>query len=272
MTGEGPSLQLATTETGSGEPVMIIHGFTGRGEAMAPLADRLAGCRRIAVDLPGHGRSPSPTDPARYSVEATATSVGALAAAVPDGPCHLIGYSMGGRVALALAAEHRHVCRSLTLISATAGMDDEAERARRRAADAALADRIETFGLDRFVEDWVALPMWDTLRSRLSETEWEASMRQRRSCDPAGLANSLRSGGTGSMVPLWDRLASLEVPTLILCGGLDGSFVEIGRRMHALLPHSDLVIVDGAGHAAHLEAPDECARAIAEHVAAASAR
>ncbi len=261
-------MHLATATRGSGEPVVVVHGFTGSGEAMAPLVDRLDGWRRIAVDLPGHGRSSAPAKLSCYSVEALAESVAGLAAAVPDGPCHVVGYSMGGRIALALAAAHPHVCRSLTLVSATAGIDDQAERARRRQADEALADRIGQHGLEQFVQDWMAAPMWDTLRARLSETEWEASMHQRRSCDPVGLANSLRAAGTGSMTPLWDCLTAIAVPTLVVCGELDAKFVELGRQMNDLLPNSELAVMPGVGHAAHLEAPDSCARAIAKHLAA----
>ena len=259
-----PIVRLAATTRGSGEPVIVIHGFTGSGAAMAPLADRLDGWRRIAVDLPGHGRSPAPPEPSCYGVEAMAASVATLAANIADRPCHIIGYSMGGRIALALAVAHPHECRSLTLISATAGIDDQAERARRRQADTALADRIGALGLDRFVEDWMALPMWDTLRARLTATEWEASMRQRRSCDPVGLANSLRVGGTGSMTPLWDRLRMLDVPTLLVCGELDAKFVALGRQMNDLLPESELAVMPGVGHAVHLETPDLCTDTVAD--------
>lgn len=258
--------QLAADVSGDGEPVIVIHGFTGSAAAMAPLVSRLDGCRRIAVDLVGHGRSPSPTELAPYSVEAMAASVAALAADTPDGPCHVVGYSMGGRVALTLAEAHPEICRSLTLISATAGMTDEAERAERRQADTALADRIEALGLDQFVEDWMALPMWDTLRARLSATEWEASMRQRRGSDPVGLANSLRAAGTGSMTPLWARLAAVDVPTLIVCGELDAKFVEIGLGMSELLPKSELAVMPGAGHAVHLETPGLCAGTVADFI------
>ena len=268
MTPLSESLQLAADVTGSGEPVIVLHGFTGSAEAMAPLVERLDGWRRIAVDLVGHGRSPSPADLVPYSVEAMVDAVARLAASVPGGPCHVIGYSMGGRVALALAAAHPRTCRSLTLISATAGLADGSERAERQRADAALADRLSSLGIARFIEDWLAQPMWDTLRAKLSRAEWESSIRQRLGCDPVGLANSLRAGGTGSMVPLWEHLADLDVPTLIVCGELDAKFVEIGRQMHDLLPASELAILAGAGHAAHLEDPDRCAAAIRRHLAA----
>ncbi len=263
--GDTP-LRLAATVTGSGEPVVAIHGFTGSSEAMAPLIKRLGGWQCIAVDLPGHGRSPAPPELSRYRIEAMAKSVAKHTTAVPDGPCHVIGYSMGGRVALALAVAYPQECRSLTLISTTAGITNETERTARRQADEALADRLNQHGLDQFVDDWMAAPMWDTLRVRLSPAEWEASIRQRRRCNPVGLANALRAGGTGSMTPLWDHLDTLDVPTLIVCGELDTKFVRIARQMNQLLPSSDLAILANTGHAAHLEAPEECANAIGKHL------
>ena len=265
---EHRSVQLATATTGSGEPVIVLHGFTGSAEAMAPLADRLDGYRCIAVDLVGHGRSPSPDDLAPYSVETMAVSVASLASGVGDGPCHVIGYSMGGRVALALASAHSEICRSLTLISATAGIADAAERAQRRKADQALADRIASRGIGRFVDEWLAQPMWDSLRASLGPKAWQASIDQRLRSDATGLANSLRAAGTGSMAPLWDRLADLDVPTLVMCGELDAKFVAIGHEMNDLLPASELVVLASAGHAAHLEAPDACATAIRRHLTA----
>ena len=265
---EPRSVQLAASTRGSGTPVIVIHGFTGSAEAMAPLVDRLDGYRCTAVDLVGHGRSPSPVNLAPYSVEAMASSVAGLAAGLGVGPCHVIGYSMGGRVALALADAHPEICRSLTLISATAGLDDESERVERRRADAALVDRLASLGIGRFVEDWLAQPIWDTLRAKLSSEAWQSSIDQRLRSDPTGLANSLRAAGTGSMTPLWDRLGALDVPTLIVCGELDTKFVEIGQEMNDLFARSDLAILAGAGHAAHLEAPDDCARAIRGHLAA----
>ena len=92
-------------------------------------------------------------------------------------------------------------------------------------------------------------------------------MRQRMTCDPVGLANSLRAAGTGSMNPLWDRLGGLDVPTLVLCGALDTKFVDLGRDMTASLPHGELIVAHDAGHAVHLEDPVGCALAIRQHLA-----
>ena len=265
---EQRGVKLAAATMGSGDPVIVLHGFTGCAAAMAPLVSRLNGYWCIAVDLVGHGRSPSPADLAPYSVEAMAASVAGLATDAGAGPCHVVGYSMGGRVALALASAYPEVCRSLTLISATAGIADASERAQRRRADEALADRIHEHGLARFVDEWMGQPMWDPLRASLRPEAWQASIDQRLRSDPTGLANSLRAAGTGSMTPLWDRLAGLDVPTLVMCGELDAKFVAIGNEIAGLLPASELVVLAGAGHAAHLERPDDCAAAIHQHLAA----
>ena len=258
---------LAASMTGKGEPVLVIHGFTGCAQAMAPLVDRLDGWRRIAVDLPGHGQSESPAALGRYSIDATVEALAELIVEMDAAPCAVVGYSMGGRVALSLAAAHRKLCRSLVLVSATAGITDPAERASRQRADAALADLIAQRGLRHFVDHWTALPMWATLRERLGPVAWQASIRQRLTCHPLGLAHSLRAAGTGSMRPLWEELGSVDVPTLLLCGELDTKFVDLGAQMASQLPNSRLTVLPDAGHAAHLEQPRTCATAIREHLA-----
>lgn len=259
-------MELATSVRGTGEPVLVIHGFMGCAQAMSPLVDRLDDVRCIAVDLTGHGRSESPAELDAYSVDAMAAALAELAHELDGGPCHVVGYSMGGRVALALAAARPDVCRSLALISATAGIADPAERASRQRADAALADEIAQLGLHRFVEHWTSLAMWHSLRERLGPDDWAASIRQRLGCHPLGLANSLRAAGTGSMTPLWDELASIEVPTLVLCGELDTKFVGLGRALADRITNSELVVVPNAGHAVHLEQPDACAAAVQAHL------
>ena len=257
---------LAVTVTGSGEPVLVIHGFTGCAQAMAPLVDRLGGRRRIAVDLPGHGNSESPADLKRYSIDATVEALAELIVEMDATPCAIVGYSMGGRVALSLAAAHRELCRSLVLISATAGITDPGERASRQRADAALAYLIAQQGLRHFVDRWMALPMWETLHERLGPVAWQTTIRQRLTCHPLGLAHSLRAAGTGSMRSLWEELDSVDVPTLLLCGELDPKFVDLGAQMASQLPNCSLMVLPGTGHAVHLEDPESCTAALREHL------
>src|SRR5690606_19116726 len=115
--------------------------------------------------------------------------------------------------------------RGLVLVSATGGIDDDAERTARRRSDDALADRIEAIGVDAFLDEWLAQPLFATL------DEAAAGREERRANTAAGLASSLRLAGSGTQMPLWDRLRTLDVPTLVVAGALDPKFVALGERL-----------------------------------------
>ncbi|MGH2850591.1 MAG: alpha/beta fold hydrolase, partial [Solirubrobacteraceae bacterium] len=171
----------------------------------------------------------------------------------------LVGYSMGGRLALHAALALGARIGRLVLVSASAGIDDRAARERRRAADEQLAGEIETHDIDWFVERWRGVPLF------AGDPDWvheEVAVDERR-CAPAALAASLRAFGPGSMTPMWDRLGELTLPVAILAGERDGAYVAAGQRLLRALPDATLTIVPGAGHRLALEAPEEVAAAIA---------
>ena len=251
--------------------VMALHGFTGNGQTMASLTERLncqlSGWKSLTPDLPGHGEN-LPAEPSRYRIEATCDWLADLLRAEQAGPAHLVGYSMGGRIALAFAVRHPRQLASLTLISASPGIATPKERNQRQQADEQLARQLQDSGTGAFVERWMNLPMWRPLRQRLSEAAWEQSRQQRLSNTAEGLARSLTHAGSGAMQPLWDKLAAINIPTLLVCGLADNKFVEINRKMAEAMPEARLVAVGAAGHAVHLERPDQCAAPIAQHLAA----
>ena len=265
---------MAVTELGpaDGVPVVVLHGFTGSAQAMVPLTERLAVGERpcavlrvIAPDLVGHGGSDSPDDLAVYRVQAMAHQVGALADALGCETFHLVGYSMGGRVALALGCVSPPRLRSLTLIGASAGIADPDERRRRAEADQARAERIVT-DLDAFVAEWMGGPLLAG-QTALGEAHLRAARAQRLASNPAGLARSLVAGGTGAMEPLHERLADCDVPTLLVVGARDSKFCAIAAQLAAGLPRAAVARIDAAGHATHLEQPDATAAAIADLIA-----
>jgi 2-succinyl-6-hydroxy-2,4-cyclohexadiene-1-carboxylate synthase len=232
-------------------PLILLHGFTQTGRAWDAVAERLGDRRVIAPDLRGHGAAAS-----ARPVDTAALVADVLAAAPPR--FALAGYSMGGRLALhvALAAPDR--VSGLGLISTTAGLEDPAERARRRASDEALADEMEGGGIAAFAERWAALPLFATQPPAVRE----AAQRERLAQDPAGLAASLRGFGTGAMPSAWGRLGELAMPATVVVGEHDAKFRAIGARLTAALPHARLVLVEGAGHALPLEAPAAVADAL----------
>ncbi len=143
----------------------------------------------------------------------------------------------------------------LVLVGASPGLEDAAERAARKAADDALADRIEADGVPAFVDYWESIPLFASQRDL--PTEQQAGIRAGRLDNSAvGLANSLRGMGTG-VQPFVD-VRALPMPVLALAGALDTKFTAFGREMATLLPDGRFAEIDGAGHAAHIERPSAC--------------
>jgi 2-succinyl-6-hydroxy-2,4-cyclohexadiene-1-carboxylate synthase len=229
-------------------PVVLVHGFTQTGACLGPLADDLASDRAVVhPDLPGHGRSTAPPDADLWAV---ADELADRLAATTDGPATWIGYSLGGRACLHVALAHPGIVDRLVLIGATAGIDEAGERAARQDADERLAGHLEEIGVAAFLDEWLAGPLFATLPG------WARFDDERRTNTEAGLAASLRHAGTGAMAPLWDRLGTIEAPTLVLAGERDAKFRALGERLVAAIgANATFQVVPGAGHAAHLEAP-----------------
>jgi len=236
--------------------VVLVHGFTQTLAAWGPVGERLARRREVVrVDLPGHGGS----DTVRVEFAEAAGLLGAC-----GGVGTYVGYSLGGRLCLRLALDRPELVRALALVGASPGIADPAVRAERRAADEALAGRIEHEGVAAFLDRWLAGPLFATLPAQ------PAGRADRLANTAEGLAYALRRLGTGAQEPLWDRLRALHPPTLLVAGALDGKFAAIAGQMAAAIgPHARVALVQGAGHAVHLERPAELAALVQEFLDAA---
>lgn len=254
---------MAQTPTDPSTSPVLLHGFTGSGAAWGSvLIDALASAVTppVLLDLPGHGRWAGRTDPAHFTLASVFDLIegaGAPASegAGPQGRLDLVGYSMGGRLALAYAVNHPGRVRRLVLESASPGLETETARAERRASDQVLAAGLEAGGIGTFVDAWEALPLFATQAS-LAPAVRARVRAGRLANDPASLAAALRGLGTGALPSYWAALGALGIPVLLIAGAEDAKFVEIGRRMAERLPDARLVVVEGAGHAVHLERPD----------------
>ncbi len=240
--------------------LVLVHGFTGSAAGWGAhlQAFAAAGLRVVAPDMLGHGASEAPADPRRYAIEHCQEDIIAALAAldVRSGEAILLGYSMGGRIALATALYVPDFFRGLILESASPGLPTEEERAARRASDEALASRIEREGVPAFVDYWENISLFASQRALPPERR-QALRAQRLRNTPQGLANSLRGVGAGAQPYLGDRLSTLTLPTLLIAGALDEKYVGLARQMAHTLPNARLAIVSGAGHTVHFERPME---------------
>jgi 2-succinyl-6-hydroxy-2,4-cyclohexadiene-1-carboxylate synthase len=266
---EAGDARLSYFVAGDGPPVTLLHGFTQSSrswrEVMAHMPE---GWRWIVPDLRGHGETQIKQD-AACSMDACAVDIVRLWDELGVERSHLVGYSMGGRLALHLAARHPDRLLSLLTIGAHAGLEEDAREGRRR-GDEGLAERIQKDGVEAFVNYWGSLPLFAGLERRGPAYVAEVRAERMRN-HVAGLACSLRGMGAGAMQPLWDDLAHVKFPCTFVAGQLDHGYVASARRLAATVPHARFEIVPRAGHAAHQERPDAFARLLASHLAAATA-
>jgi 2-succinyl-6-hydroxy-2,4-cyclohexadiene-1-carboxylate synthase len=241
---------------------MLLHGFTGSARSMRAVAGALASdYETIAPDLPGHGRSVGAARAGRYDFESCVDDLVATLESAGHGRAHWLGYSMGARLALGVAVRQAGSVASLVLIGGRAGIADPAERETRRRSDEALASRIETIGVEAFVDEWLAQPLFATLAS-LGPQFLSDERRARLDNDAHELAMSLRGLGPAAQPPLFDELRRVQVPVLLVAGALDTRFVEAARDLAERLPQAEVCVIPDAGHAAHVEQPAAVLRAV----------
>lgn len=246
-------------------PVAILHGFTGSTQSMRGVVTELCQSRTtVSIDLIGHGCSDAPDDVSQYRMERCVEQIAEVIDSLGLKRPHLLGYSMGGRAALAFCSAYPERARSALLVGASAGLSDPEARRNRVRDDEALADQIVAGDLETFVDEWMAKPIFAS-QARLGEAELARAREQRLRNRPLGLAMSLRGMGTGAMTPL--ELTGLKVPTNFVAGVEDEKFCAIARAYAGRLPQAQCEIVPHAGHAVHLENPEAFGRVAREFFA-----
>jgi 2-succinyl-6-hydroxy-2,4-cyclohexadiene-1-carboxylate synthase len=233
--------------------VVLLHGFTHTGASWDPVVAALAESYRVlAPDLRGHGRASNATP---VSLPAVLSDLTALS----PSKFTLVGYSMGGRIALHLALSAPDRVNRLILIGASPGIADAAECSARRESDERLASEFEQLEIQDLSERWASTPVLSGQPREVSDAVHADRLRNK----PVALARALRGLGTGALAPVWGRLGELTMPVTLLVGERDRKFVDIAVLMAQRISQAEVVIVPGVGHAAHLEAPHAVADVIA---------
>lgn len=227
--------------------VVFLHGFLGSGAEFEAITAQL-GDRSLTIDLPGHGETRFSN---QYTMENTAAAIVGLLDELAIGRANLVGYSMGGRLALYLALNYRERFPKAIVESGSPGLKTEQERRERRESDRALADRIEA-DFDQFLIDWYNQSLFQSLKAH---PQFERMLKERSRNNPVELARSLREMGAGMQPNLWEKLRSHQQPLLLMAGERDHKFVVLNQEMASLCKTAELAIVPNTGHNIHFERP-----------------
>ena len=256
-----PGLHLTSYGPAGAPRVVALHGFMGQGSDWHAFAQRLSDRYRIdLVDLPGHGQS-------RNLPEACYQWAGALRLLhdITRDAQGLLGYSMGGRLALATALTGPAKLKAVVIVSATAGWEEESDRVRRCAVDDQRAHALEDTGPGLFLETWYDQPVFSSLQQQPG-LKAELMARRGQSGDGREWARALRSFSAGRQPSYWSALAELAVPALFVAGELDPLYVAHARRAASLSPLGSAFIVPGCGHLPHEEARETTLQGIVDFI------
>jgi 2-succinyl-6-hydroxy-2,4-cyclohexadiene-1-carboxylate synthase len=223
--------------------VLFIPGFMQRGDAWRPVAELLP--ERYPSTLLDHRE---------HTLEGRLAEIAAAA----DEGAVLVGYSLGGRLALRAVLREPERYAAVVTVGASAGMDDPALRSARAEADERLAAWMEAASIEDIVGIWERQPLFADQPESLIEQQRPGRLGH----DPAALAMLLRTAGQGVLEPVWHELLTLELPLLAIAGARDEGYVAAAQRMADVAPRGRAAIVEDAGHAAHLQRPERVAELI----------
>lgn len=259
-------LGTADIRSKRGLPVVALHGFTGSGLDFAPVVSAVgAEDDWVALDLPGHGGSYCGANFDHYSLNACIENLDIVLNHLQIDRFCLLGYSMGGRIALHYAFHNPERLQRLIVVSASPGLAEAKARTDRCGRDEQLAHTILNEGVPAFVQQWQNMPLIQSQQTIPQKIR--IPMFERRMDNSAwGLAHSLRGVGTGVLPSLWHALPNLSVNTCLVSGAKDEKFTAITTTMAAQMPLAQQIIIEGAGHAPHLEAVEAFAREVLDDI------
>ncbi len=258
--------------TRAAPPLLFVHGFLGE------VADwhRLRGLLppEVASDcfeLPGHGTAPPLTDtPADWFPDA-ARRLSLACRKQPALPV-VVGYSMGGRLALYTAVRHPGAASGLVVLGADPGIGDAALRAERGARDEALARSLAAArdepAFAAWLRRWYAAPLFGALNRHPA---FAALLKRRLRQRPGSLAAALRGLSVSRQPALWHALQALTIPALFIAGAEDAKYRAVAGRIAELGSPWQAAVCPDAAHAAHIEQPEAVAaliRSFAQSVSA----
>ncbi|MEH1827950.1 MAG: 2-succinyl-6-hydroxy-2,4-cyclohexadiene-1-carboxylate synthase [Nostoc sp.] len=235
--------------------ILFLHGFMGNidefDEAIKLLSNEFS---YLTLDLPGHGKTQVFGEEEYYTMANTAHALINLLDELKIAKCFLVGYSMGGRLALYLALHFPERFHKVVLESASPGLPTEVERLERIKLDQQIAKKL-TISLKKrdlaaFLSKWYGQPIFGYIKNH---PKYDRMVENRLQNNPQELAKSLRFMGTGCQPSLWENLKNNKIPMLLLTGEYDEKFICINTEMAKLCKLAQIKIISSAGHNIHFE-------------------
>lgn len=235
--------------------ILFLHGFTGCAEDWFPVFEQIPdkyNC--LALDIIGHGKSDAPGSSMHYSIDSIMSQIKYVKDHLTQNKIFLLGYSMGGRIALTYASMYPEDVKGLILEASSAGIKNDEERQKRYEEDLKLAEFIETHTMEEFIEMWHDQEIFNTQR-RFSNDKLKKIKKKKASGSKTGYANILKGFSTGIMPPVHDKLKKIPLKVLLITDELDTKFTGINARLAKRFFKAKHKIVRNSGHNTHLEEP-----------------
>ena len=249
------NIETIINNKSSGESVFFLHGFTGCALDWAPVVSSLnKKFNYYLIDFVGHGKSDSPKENYYYYIDSIVNQLKEIILSITSSKIILAGYSMGGRIALNFAIQNISLLKGLIIESSTWGISEENLREERILRDEKLAEFIENNPIDKFIDYWMNIDLFNTQR-RFSNEMLSQIREHKLENNKTGLANTLRCSGQGSMKPLYNYLKDIPVRTMLISGELDTRYTDINDQMVKLFTIAEHKVIKNAGHNTHLEEP-----------------
>ncbi len=242
--------------------ILFLHGFMGSSKDWPPVIKKLnENFAALTIDLPGHGRSRLNAEEKAYTVSETAKSIIQVLDQLDIAKCSIVGYSLGGRLALYLVLTYPERFTHFVMESATPGIIDLFERENRQRHDEYLAEKMVSDDFESFVLKWYYQPVFCSLTLH---PNFQNLLYLRLGNDPEELAKVLRNMGQGIQEPLWYKLADITIPVLLMAGKKDEKYTEIIQDMKRFNPLFKTEIFKNCGHILHFENPKKFTKVILE--------
>jgi 2-succinyl-6-hydroxy-2,4-cyclohexadiene-1-carboxylate synthase len=245
-------------------PLILLHGFSGSGAVFKSLQEAVYPRRSFALDLIGHGKTDSPSDEKRYSVENQLKDLHQIIKSLNIAMCNLLGYSMGGRLAIRFALQNPRLIKHLVLESTNSGIEDTSELEERILRDAKLANEIRA-DFPTFLQKWNRLPLFNS-PDDAPETTHKLFGDIQKNQNPEGLANSLTGFGAGSMQPVANKLHEISADVLVITGSADYKYTEMWKSLINNFQKGTHKSIRNAGHRVHLDRPDAYIQTILQFI------